>query len=576
MADLSRDILLLLALTLPFAAAASALARGGLAANLACVAALPALGYALLWEPGAGADLPWLLLGARFGLTETTRVFLLFTAFLWTVAGLYARSYVGTGPRARGFFAFFLLTMAGNLGLVLARDVASFYLFFTLMGLAAYPLVAHDGTQRARRAGKAYLILVLIGEAMLLPAVLLAASASGNDLGGVPAGVAASPHRDLIVLLVLGGFGVKAGALPLHVWLPLAHPAAPTPASAVLSGAMIKAGLLGWLLFLPVGEAELSGWAALCVAGGLFAAVYGVLVGLTQENPKTILAYSSVSQMGFMTVGVGAALAAPQALPLALAAVAVYAAHHALAKGALFLGVGVSEAARRGWERVLVAAGLLLAAAALAGAPLTSGAAAKAYLKTAKEPLAAPWPEVIETFLQLGAVGTTVLMGRFLLAVWPRPGEGRLPAGLWAPWAVLLGAVATLVVLLPDDVAGTLDLVLSFSALWPAALGAGIFLAGLLLARRRGRGLGPEIPEGDLLVPAVRLLGLVGDLWNSRVSPGWSGLAAGASSRMDRLRSGAGTRALVDRTEGSMSLWTVAAALFAVLSVAVLALVWLG
>lgn len=128
-----------------------------------------------------------------------------------------------------------------------------------------------------------------------------------------------------------------------------------------------------------------------------------------------------------------------------------------------------------GWRRVLVVAGLLLAALALAGAPLTSGAAAKAYLKTAKEPLAAPWPEVIETFLQLGAVGTTVLMGRFLLAAWTRSDRrsdgGRFSAGLWLPWAVLLAAVATLVVLLPDDVADTLDLVLSFSALWPAVVG---------------------------------------------------------------------------------------------------------
>ena len=365
-----------------------------------------------------------------------------------------------------------------------------------------------------------------------------------------------------------------------EVWLPLAHPAAPTPASAVLSGAMVKAGLLGWLLFLPVGEADLPGWSALCVAAGLLAAFYGVLVGLTQENPKTVLAYSTISQMGLMTVGVGAALAVPQALPLALAAVAVYAAHHALAKGALFLGVGVSEAAGGGWRRVLVVAGLLLAALALAGAPLTSGAAAKAYLKTAKEPLAAPWPEAIETFLQLGAVGTTVLMGRFLLAAWPRSdGEsdgGRLSAGLWLPWAVLLAAVATLVVLLADDVADTLDLVLSFSALWPAVGGAALFCAGLLAVRRRGRGFGPKIPEGDLLVPALSLLGSTGRLWASRLLPGWKALGAKASFGMGRLYDGASPRTLIGRAEGSMFLWTVAASLFAVLTVALLVLVWLG
>ena len=568
-------ILLLLALVLPLALATIALIGGDLAARLAPLAALPALGFALLWEPGSGAELPWLLLGSRFGLTETTRIFLLFTAFLWTIAGLYARPYLGSGANTRRFFALFLLTMAGNLGLVLARDVASFYLFFTLMGFAAYPLVAHDRTERAFRASKAYLVLVLIGEAMLLPAVLLAAAASGNDLGDVPTGVASSPYRGLIVLLVLGGFGVKAGALPLHVWLPLAHPAAPTPASAVLSGAMIKAGLLGWLLFLPLGEVELPGWAVLCVVMGFLAAFYGVLVGLTQGNPKTILAYSSVSQMGLMTVGVGAALAAPQALPLALTAVAVYAAHHALAKGALFLGVGVSEAARGARQRVLTVAGLLLAALALAGAPLTSGAAAKAYLKTAKEPLASPWPEAIETLLQLGAVGTTVLMGRFLLAAWPRSEGDHASPGLWPPWAVLLGAVATLVVVLPDDVAGTLDLILSFSALWPVAVGAAVFLAGLLSVRRRGRGFGPGIPEGDLLVPAVRLLSSAGGFSRRRLLPGLRGMGTRAASELDRFRYATQPRALVDRAEDAMASWTVATGLFAALAVALLAAIWL-
>lgn len=568
-------ILLLLALVLPLALATIALIGGDLAARLAPLAALPALGFALLWEPGSGAELPWLLLGSRFGLTETTRIFLLFTAFLWTIAGLYARPYLGSGANTRRFFALFLLTMAGNLGLVLARDVASFYLFFTLMGFAAYPLVAHDRTERAFRASKAYLVLVLIGEAMLLPAVLLAAAASGNDLGDVPTGVASSPYRGLIVLLVLGGFGVKAGALPLHVWLPLAHPAAPTPASAVLSGAMIKAGLLGWLLFLPLGEVELPGWAVLCVVMGFLAAFYGVLVGLTQGNPKTILAYSSVSQMGLMTVGVGAALAAPQALPLALTAVAVYAAHHALAKGALFLGVGVSEAARGARQRVLTVAGLLLAALALAGAPLTSGAAAKAYLKTAKEPLASPWPEAIETLLQLGAVGTTVLMGRFLLAAWPRSEGDHASPGLWPPWAVLLGAVATLVVVLPDDVAGTLDLILSFSALWPVAVGAAVFLAGLLSVRRRGRGFGPGIPEGDLLVPAVRLLSSAGGFSRRRLLPGLRGMGTRAASELDRFRHATQPRALVDRAEDAMASWTVATGLFAALAVALLAAIWL-
>jgi formate hydrogenlyase subunit 3/multisubunit Na+/H+ antiporter MnhD subunit len=121
-----------------------------------------------------------------------------------------------------------------------------------------------------------------------------------------------------------------AGVYALHVWLPLAHPVAPTPASAVLSGAMIKAGLLGWLRFLPLGEAATPGWGNVCTIAGLAAAFDGVLVGCTQDNAKTVLAYSSISQMGFMTMAVGVGLTVPAVWTQALTATALYALHHAM------------------------------------------------------------------------------------------------------------------------------------------------------------------------------------------------------------------------------------------------------
>jgi hypothetical protein len=103
---------------------------------------------------------------------------------------------------------------------------------------------------------------------------------------------------------------------------------------------MIKAGLIGWLRVLPIGEVALPGWATLVITLGLLTALGGVAVGLTQRNPKANLAYSSVSQMGLMMVLVGVALAVPDGAELSVAAAGVYALHHGLAKGALFLGVG--------------------------------------------------------------------------------------------------------------------------------------------------------------------------------------------------------------------------------------------
>ncbi|MDQ4106380.1 MAG: NADH-ubiquinone oxidoreductase, partial [Actinomycetota bacterium] len=247
--------ILSLALPLSLAAAMFVSLLRSLAQALAPFSTMPALGLALSGT-GSSAEIPWLLFGIQLGLDGTTRVFLLFTAVLWTLAGLYARSYLKEDPKKYRFFASYLVTMTGNLGLIMARDLASFYLFFTLMSFTAYGLVVHEGTNRVRYAARVYLVMTVIGEAFILPAVLITAATGATDLDAVAAGVAIAPTRDLIIALALVGFGVKAGALVLHVWLPLAHPAAPTPASAVLSGTMIKAGLLGWVFFLPLGEAE--------------------------------------------------------------------------------------------------------------------------------------------------------------------------------------------------------------------------------------------------------------------------------------------------------------------------------
>ncbi|NJN47745.1 MAG: hypothetical protein HC808_16135, partial [Candidatus Competibacteraceae bacterium] len=159
---------------------------------------------------------------------------------------------------------------AGNLGLVLAFDAVSFYLFFALMSFAAYGLIVHDGSAEARRAGRVYLTMAVIGEACLLSALLLIGSQAGNvDLRAWGPQLADAPTREWIIALILAGFAIKMGAVPLHIWLPLAHPCAPTPASAVLSGIIIKAGLVGWLRFLPIGDLAMPDWGTLCLAVGM-------------------------------------------------------------------------------------------------------------------------------------------------------------------------------------------------------------------------------------------------------------------------------------------------------------------
>lgn len=468
-------------------------------------AAAPGLVAALTLPEGAAAAGDWILLGTALGLDGTGRLFLGFTGVLWLLCGLYGQAYLKQDGRRAGFFGAYLLALAGNLGLCLAQDLVSFYLFFALMTFASYGLVVHDRSSSSLAAGGVYLVLAVAGELLLFAGLVLLAGAAGTlALPEAPAALAGAPSRGLVAALVLLGFGIKAGAVPLHVWLPLAHPAAPTPASAVLSGAMIKAGLLGWLRLLPLGEAALPGLGHLVAAAGMGAAFFGVLVGLFQQNPKALLAYSSVSQMGFLTLAVGLGLAEPALWPAGLAAAGAYALHHGLAKGALFLGVGVAAAGVRGRAaRAALAAGLALPALSLAGAPFTSGAAAKAALKGAVGLAPGAWPGLLAWLLPLAAGGTAALMGRFLLLAWPRRDRYEGPSfGLAAPWAllVLAGAAAGWVGPARGYGAGGSWSGL-WSSFWPVAAGG----VAALVAWRTVRRLPGRVPEGDLLVAALGL-----------------------------------------------------------------------
>ncbi len=491
------DTLMFLVVLLPLALAVALLLLPGAARrslDLAPLAPLPALLLALAAPAGLAVDLPWLLLGSRYVLDETGRIFLGFSALIWLVAGLYARSYLAGDERRRSFSVFFLVTQAGNLGLCLAADAASFYLLFALMTLAAYGLVVHARSHEARRAACVYLSMAVLGETALVMGLLYWVNAAG---GHRLADLAAAPASATALWLLTVGFGVKVGLPLLHMWLPLAHPVAPVPASAVLSGVMLKAGLLGWLRFLPLGNAAWPEQGATLMTAGLAAAFLGVAAGLMQRDAKVLLAYSSVSQMGYMTLGVGAALVLPQLWPMLLVAVTFYAMHHAVAKSALFLGVGVVKVhGGRAW----VLAAMSLPALSLAGAPLTSGMFAKGALKAALAALPGPWSGLLSWLLPLAALGTALLMLRLivLLSAESAHGGGR---HLAQPWSFLL-LVGLLLPCLPlSEALPDLSPQAVFDSLWPL-LAAMAVAAWAVKAGLRA----PVLPAGDLVVLVERAL----------------------------------------------------------------------
>ena len=518
-----QSLLLMAALGLPLLAALALTITSwrGAVMRATPVAAVPALLLVFAGQNGASLHLPSLGQHAVLGLDAVGRIFLGFTSVLWLTSGWYARAYLAEDPNPVRFHLFFFLAMAGNFGLILASDVPTFYVCFTLMGLASAGLVLHRGDAEAVRAGRVYLALAMLGEVLIFTGfVFLTVSGGTTQIAALHRGVFSQPA----LLLLLLGFGIKAGALSLHFWLPLAHPAAPVPASAVLSGAMLKAGLLGWIRFLPLGEAAMPLSGFTLISAGLGAAFLGTFVGVVQKNPKTVLAYSSISQMGIITTGIGIGALRPESWLDIQWAVLIYATHHALAKGALFLGVGPAHAAQTRLQLVTARVGLLLPALALAGAPFTSGALAKVALKSNVAFLPGGWADVLGILLPLAAVGTALKMARFLWLTWPRhphPAEEHAK-GLWPPWLSLVGAMLLGVWLLPGAL-GLLPVKLTpeklWLATWPLLVGGGLAVLGAWLRRWFSGDLTRWLPAGDLGVLLERPLARVQLRMSDRPAP---------------------------------------------------------
>lgn len=488
---------------------------------LAPWAALPALAASLLVAP---SEMRWyfsdILLGSEIGLDATGQALLLLAALLWLVSGIYARAYLSRSTRCTEFYTFFLLSMAGNFGLIMVQDLIGFYFCFALMNFAAYGLVVFDRSTAALRAGQVYITMVVAGELLLFVALLIAAeitSATTFDTLRADLALVDPVSRNWVILLGVAGFGIKAGVFGLHVWLPLAYPAAPAPASAVLAGTMINAGLLGWLQLLPLGEIPLPGWGVITIILGLTAAFYGVAVGLTQREPKVLLAYSSISQMGVITMALGLGMLVPDAWPLILPVIVFYALHHGLSKGALFLGVDLAGYTNR-TQRRWIWLGIWLPALALAGAPWTSGMLAKQLLKTTTLYAPLPWDSLLPLLLSFSAFTTALLMVRLLYLVRPdaQPSGVTPAAGLILPWLILLLTILLvpgwLAFLMPDLETGTISV---DESLWPIVIALIIAWAVLRLGMFRKI---PPLPAGDVLVLMERSLRLLYAFGNGLIS----------------------------------------------------------
>lgn len=458
-------------------------------------ATVPALLVAL-WSAHGTNAVPWLFFGSTLTLDSNSQVMLLLAASLWLITGLYGRDYLRNDPHIVRYSFFFLMCMAGSFGLVLAQDLFGFITFFTLMSIAAYGLVVHSGSEEAFKAGRTYMQWVIIGEVILFAALVGLAISSGND-SLLEIDKAQQPLWVSWLLLI--GFGVKAGLLGLHFWLPRAHPVAPIPASALLSGLMVKAGILGWWRFLPLGEVALVEPGFILIALGLTGTFLAIVAGIFQQNPKTVLAYSTISQMGILAAGVGVGLQQPMLWPLLSSALLIYVVHHGLAKAALFLAVGFAPllATASKHSRWCLWLATVVPALALTGLPLTSGALAKSALKNTVVDV--DW---LVNILPITAIGTTLLMLRFidLLRLSASTSNQATPLGRLSKiaYGALLSLVISMVYCLPQAelfIAYAFSYQSLWNALWPLALGVFIYLASRSYLVNIS-----SIPAGDFIV----------------------------------------------------------------------------
>jgi formate hydrogenlyase subunit 3/multisubunit Na+/H+ antiporter MnhD subunit len=487
--------LLIATLVAPLVVLAAFLAPGmrGMARAITPLAALPALAAAALAIGSApfGAELPALRIS--LWLDRPGGLLLAVAALVWLIVSMFAVAEGQGRPNADRFAVSWLLTMAGSLGAFIAADLLTFYLVYALVSVPAYYLVAYDEEPDSRRAGDVYMAFALVGEAVLLIAfvMLAAGEPSGSvQIRDVVAALPASPWRDAALALIILGFGMKIALVPLHGWMPLAYSAAPIPAAAVLSGAAVKAGVIGLIRFLPLGAA-FPGWGEALAWLGFISAFFGIAIGVTQRDPKTMLAYSSISQMGVIAAALGMALASADGG--AATDVAFYAANHVLVKAALFLTLGViATRDGRARTRALIVAALL--GLSLAGLPLTGGGLAKLAVKDLFGDGAAG------VAAQLSAAATTALMLVFVMRLARLPAAERVGTsrgGLWS-WAALAAAALLLPWLMFAAIgspAEALEPAKLWDAVWPMLVGA-VLAAGLWAA---GDQL-PRIPPGDIVV----------------------------------------------------------------------------
>lgn len=289
-------------------------------------------------------------MGLNFTLDGFRMVYCSIAAFMWLMTACFSKEYFSHYTNKARYHIFSIITFIATEGVFLSADFYTTFVFFEIMSLASYVWVAYDEKKASMRAAATYMAVAVIGGLVMLMGVFLLYNVCGtlrfDELKDAYSAIAMAGDKDSISkmwaagLCMLLGFGAKAGAFPLHIWLPKAHPVAPAPASALLSGILTKAGMFGILILSCYIFAGNGTWASLILVTGVITMALGAVLALFSIDLKRTLACSSVSQIGFILVGVGTAGLLEEENALAIRGALMHMANHSLIKLTLFMAAG--------------------------------------------------------------------------------------------------------------------------------------------------------------------------------------------------------------------------------------------
>ncbi|MBQ8305949.1 MAG: NADH dehydrogenase [Blautia sp.] len=355
----------------------------------------------LLLRGGAAARIPGILAG---GLTFTTdgfrMTYAVITAVMWAGTTLFAKEYFREErEHLNRYWLFIIVTLGATEGVMLSGDMMTTFVFFEILSFTSFTWVIQEETPGAVRAGYTYLFIAVIGGLVLFMGLALLSFAAGTlSYAELSEAVAATERPELVMaagVCILIGFGAKAGMFPVHIWLPKAHPVAPSPASALLSGILTKVGIYGILMVSMNALFSYESFGFLVLILGVITMALGAVLALFSINLKRTLACSSMSQIGFILTGVGMmillrAVGSSEGAGTAMSGLMLHMVNHSLIKLTLFMAAGVvvmkihvltlNEIRGFGRSKLLFKIAFALGALGISGVPLFNGYLSKTLL----------------------------------------------------------------------------------------------------------------------------------------------------------------------------------------------------